>query len=111
MMHEENIVIDGNNLCCKATAYEWSLGIGVQIDVFLDRKKVACLRLLCASDQQQYDIIFGITEDQLLEKALSCLLNKKCSTTIESALKWQKDIKTSGFDNISPIYGNLEVCF
>lgn len=98
-------------MLCRATELDYALGIGVQVDVIKNEHLIACIKLICSSDNENFEAIKSMSKPDLIKRAFEGFLGKKCGATIDDALKWQSDIKELEFEYVSPIIGNLHECF
>jgi hypothetical protein len=88
----------------SAAPYEWPHGLGVQIDISLQDQRVALVLVLCSRDLPEFDALNALSQQELCDVALSRFAARELSVTLETALLWQKQIGSLGYDYVSPLY-------
>ena len=95
----------------RAKQYDWKLGLGVEIEIYRDSKKVGGVRLLSAEHENDFEKIKRLPLDILLKGALEGFISNRTKTNTEKVLEWQSQIEEMGHNYVSPIYANLASCF
>ncbi|MBE0456306.1 MAG: hypothetical protein ACTJIB_15385 [Pseudoalteromonas prydzensis] len=109
MNHELNF--SGKALRCNFEWYEWPYGIAVNAIFTEKNHEVGAIKFLCDESNEKYNEISNLSEDDILDRLVTALKNKKLDSSIQNMFTWQSEVAKNGFNKISPIIAQLSDAF
>jgi hypothetical protein len=100
----ERVSVSGKQFECKATYYPWSPGIGVQIDIASEDRRVGCVRILSAKGQIGFDSLAVLSQHEVCNLALARFVAGQLPIAFADVLRWQEELGSMSFDYVSPLY-------
>ena len=88
----------------RATRYVWPCGIGVDVEILQSGEAIGLIRILCHEDDPMIESLQLLSESELFELALATVKSKDL---VRKSIDWQKGIRDSGHEDISPIFAEF----
>ncbi|WP_226669172.1 hypothetical protein [Microbulbifer aggregans] len=90
---------------------DWPIGIGIVVELYSESELIGVLKLLCEKSHEKYESISRMDEYAIHKQVENALRDKIYERHLQSVLQFKQELKKLGFEQTSPIYGQLADAF